>query len=64
MKKFLLDDSGQGVVEYTLILALASLAGIAAALGVGGQAADMLSSAADGLRPPQSDSSAAFHYQN
>jgi Flp pilus assembly pilin Flp len=63
MKKFLLDDSGQGVVEYTLILALASVVGIAAAAGIGGQASELLSSAADGLRAPEQDSS-AFQYQN
>jgi Flp pilus assembly pilin Flp len=64
MKKYLLDDSGQGVAEYALVLALASVTALAAASGLGEKAGDYLSSAAEGLRSPDSDSNAAFHYQN
>jgi Flp pilus assembly pilin Flp len=63
MKKYLMDDSGQGVAEYAMILCLASVAAIAAVAGLGGSVGDFLSSAADGLTSGNSKSNSTFQYQ-
>jgi len=49
MKLFLTDDSGQGLVEYALIIALVSIVAIAALQFLGGKASNTLNSAAGTL---------------
>ncbi len=46
MKRFLTDESGQGLVEYALIIALVSIVAIAALQLLGGKASNTLSNAA------------------
>ncbi len=46
MTRFLTDDSGQGLVEYALIIALVSIVAIAALQLLGGKASNTLSNAA------------------
>ena len=46
---FLTDDSGQGLVEYALIVALISIVAIAALRAVGQQASNTMSNAAGKL---------------
>jgi pilus assembly protein Flp/PilA len=46
MTRFLNDDSGQGLVEYALIIALVSIVAIAALQLLGGKASNTLSNAA------------------
>jgi pilus assembly protein Flp/PilA len=47
--KFLADDSGQGLVEYALIVALVSITAIAALTVLGKKASNSLSNAAGHL---------------
>jgi len=49
MKSFIYDDSGQGLVEYALIVALVSLVAIAALQLLGQKANNSLSNAATDL---------------
>jgi pilus assembly protein Flp/PilA len=49
IKSFLMDDSGQGLVEYALIIALVSIVAIAALSQLGGKANNTLSNAANAL---------------
>ena len=60
IKKFLLDESGQGMVEYGLIIALVSVVAIAALTNIGknlntmfGKVNNALPSAAPGPRLPK-----------
>jgi pilus assembly protein Flp/PilA len=46
MTRFLKDDTGQGLVEYALIIALVSIVAIAALQLLGGKASNTLSNAA------------------
>jgi pilus assembly protein Flp/PilA len=49
MKRFLTDDSGQGLVEYALIVALVAIVAIAALQILGQKASNTLSNAATSL---------------
>ncbi len=49
MKRFLKDDSGQGLVEYALIIALVSIVAIAALQLLGNKASNTLNNAATQL---------------
>ncbi len=49
MKRFLTDDSGQGLVEYALIIALVSIVAIAALRTLGKKASNTLDNAASQL---------------
>ncbi len=60
MLNYLLDDSGQGVAEYALILCLASITAMAAASGMGEKAGDVLASAAESIS--SESESATFSY--
>jgi pilus assembly protein Flp/PilA len=49
MTRFLKDDTGQGLVEYALIIALVSIVAIAALQLLGGKASNTLTNAASQL---------------
>ena len=49
LKKFLMDENGQGMVEYGLIIALISVAAIAAIKLIGPAISGMFTSASDAL---------------
>jgi pilus assembly protein Flp/PilA len=49
VSEFLRDDSGQGLVEYALIIALVSIVAIAALQYLGAKASNTLNAAANSL---------------
>lgn len=49
MLKMLRDDSGQGLVEYAIVIALVAFVAVAALLGLGHAASNKLSAAAKAL---------------
>lgn len=49
MKKFFMDESGQGMVEYGLIIALVSIAAIVALKALGPKVKEIFNSAATEL---------------
>jgi pilus assembly protein Flp/PilA len=50
VQAFLRDDSGQGLVEYALIIALVSIAALIALKALGNKANNTLSNAASSLK--------------
>ena len=52
MKKFFMDENGQGMVEYGLIIALVALAAVALLGGLGGKIASMFGAADAALTVP------------
>lgn len=56
MKNFLMDENGQGMVEYGLILALIALAAIAVMGGLGTKIKNIFTNASNGLENATSGS--------
>lgn len=52
LKRFFKDESGQGMVEYALIIALIAVAVIAAITLLGGNISDMFTDVSDELQQP------------
>ena len=51
MRKFIKDESGQGLAEYALILALVALVVIAALTSLGNKTKEKMQGVADGMTP-------------
>ena len=51
MRKFIKDESGQGLAEYALILALVALVVIAALTSLGNKTKEKMQGVADGMIP-------------